>query len=44
MVKKNGIVNKDINGNIGFISWSRIIEDKNFVRKFKNLINQKKNV
>ena len=35
-------VNKDINGDIGFISWSRIIEDKNFVRKFKNLINQKK--
>ena len=37
-------VNKDINGNIGFISWSRIIEDKNFIQKFKNLINEKKSL
>ena len=35
-------VNKDISGNIGFISWSRIIEDKNFIKEFKNLINENK--
>jgi hypothetical protein len=34
-------VNKDINGNIGDISWSRIIEDKDLVRKFKSLVELK---
>ena len=28
-------VNKDKNGDIGFVSWSRVIEDKLFIKKFK---------
>ena len=35
-------INKDDSGDIGFVSWSRIIEEKNFVNKFKDLIKQKK--
>ena len=35
-------VNKDKNGNIGFVSWSRIIEDKTFIKKFKSLVKNKK--
>ena len=35
-------VNKDKNGNIGEISWSRIIEDKLFIEKFKLFIDNKK--
>jgi len=35
-------VNKDINGDIGFVSWSRIIEDKLFIAKFKSLVENKK--
>ncbi len=35
-------VNKDKNGDIGFISWSRIIEDELFIEKFKSLIKNKK--
>lgn len=35
-------VNKDQNGNIGFISWSRVIEDEKFVEKFKSLVKSKK--
>ena len=31
-------VNKDKNGNIGEISWSRIIEDNLFIKKFKFLV------
>ena len=34
-------INKDINGNIGDISWSRVIEDKEFIRKFKSLVELK---
>ena len=34
-------VNKDTNGNIGFISCSRIIEDKLFIEKFKSLVENK---
>ena len=34
MDKKNGVVNKDINGNIGF-ELSRIIEDQNLINKIK---------
>ena len=37
-------VNKDKNGNIGEISWSRIIEDKLFIEKFKLLIENKKTI
>ncbi len=36
------IVNKDINGDIGFISWSRIIENELFIKKFKELVKNKK--
>ena len=35
-------VNKDTNGNIGFVSWSRIIEDKLFIEKFTSLVENKK--
>ena len=34
-------VNKDINGRIYGTNWSRIIEDKLFIEKFKSLIKQK---
>ena len=35
-------VNKDNNGDIGFISWSRVIEDETFIKKFKSLVKNKK--
>ena len=35
-------VNKDKNGNIGFISWSRVIEDELFIEKFKSLVKNKR--
>ncbi len=35
-------VNKDKNGDIGFVSWSRIIENETFIKKFKSLIRNKK--
>ena len=35
-------VNKDKNGDIGFVSWSRIIEDELFIEKFKSLVKNKK--
>lgn len=35
-------VNKDTNGNIGFVSWSRVIEDQLFIEKFKLLIKNNK--
>jgi hypothetical protein len=35
-------VNKDKNGDIGFIRWSRIIEDELFIEKFKSLVENKK--
>jgi len=35
-------VNKDKNGYIGFVSWSRVIEDELFIEKFKSLIKDKK--
>ena len=35
-------VNKDKNGDIGLISWSRIIEDEIFIKKFKSLVESKK--
>ena len=35
-------VNKDKNGDIGFVSWSRIIEDEIFIKKFKLLVKNKK--
>ena len=35
-------VNKDKNGNIGYINWSRVIEDELFIEKFKSLVKNKK--
>jgi len=35
-------VNKDKNGDIGFISWSRVIEDELFIEQFKSLVENKK--
>ena len=35
-------VNKDKNGDIGRIQWSRIIEDDIFINKFKILLENKK--
>ena len=40
--KEFEFVNKDKNDNIGYISWSRIIEDDMFIKKFKSLIINKK--
>ena len=40
--KEFELVNKDKNGDIGFISWFRIIEDQIFIEKFKSLIENKK--
>jgi len=35
-------VNKDKNGNIGFVKWSRVIEDELFIEEFKSLVKNKK--
>ena len=35
-------VNKDKNGDIGYISWSRIVEDKEFISQFRKLVKTKK--
>ena len=35
-------INKDENGDIGFVSWSRIIEDELFIKNFKIMIKNKK--
>ena len=35
-------VNKDKNGDIGFVTWSRIIEDEIFIEQFKSLVESKK--
>ena len=35
-------VNKDKEGNIGLLSWTRVIEDDSFVNKYKSLVNNKK--
>ena len=35
-------VNKDKNGDIGFVFWSRIIEDELFIEKFRSLVKNKK--
>jgi hypothetical protein len=41
-LKEWEFVNKDANDNIGFVSWSRIIEDKLFIEKFRSLVENKK--
>ena len=41
-VKEWEFVNKDDNGNIHFISWSRIIENKNLIGKLKEKIKRQK--
>ena len=35
-------VNKDENDDIGFVSWSRVIENEIFIEKFKSLIKNNK--
>ena len=35
-------VNKDKNENIGFLSWSRVIEDEKFIKEYKSLLERKK--
>ena len=35
-------VNKDKNGDIGHVSWSRIIEDELFIENFKSMVKNKK--
>ena len=35
-------INKDKNGDIGDISWSRVIEDELFIKKFKSLVKNKR--
>ena len=35
-------VNKDKNGDIGNVNWSRIIEDELFIEQFKSLVENKK--
>ena len=35
-------VNKDKNGDIGEVKWSRIIEDQSFIEKFNSLVENKK--
>ena len=47
LINKNGekeweFVNKDKNGDIGFISWSRVIEDETMIKKIKSIIKDKK--
>ena len=34
-------VNKDKNGDIGRVTWSRVIEDELFIEKFKSLVKNK---
>ena len=34
-------VNKDKNGDIGFVSWSRVIEDEIFIKNFKSIVKNK---
>ncbi len=35
-------VNKDNKGYVTYVSWSRIIEDEQFIRNFKSLVKNKK--
>ena len=35
-------VNKDKNGDIGFVNWSRVIEEELFIERFKSLVKNKK--
>ena len=35
-------INKDKNGDIGILAWTRVIEDELFVQKYKSLIKNKK--
>ena len=35
-------VNKDNQGMVSYVKWSRIIEDKLFIEKFKSLVENKK--
>ena len=47
LINNNGekeweFVNKDKNGDIGFVSWSRVIEDEKMIKKIKSIIKYKK--
>ena len=35
-------VNKDQNGDIGDVTWTRVIEDEIFIEQFKSLVKSKK--
>ena len=35
-------INKDKTNKVGFVDWSRIIEDEIFIEKFKSLVKNKK--
>ena len=35
-------INKDVDGNIGRVVWSRIIENEKFIKKYKSLVKNKK--
>ena len=35
-------INKDENGDIGYIAWSRVIENEFFIEKFRSLVENKK--
>ena len=35
-------VNKDENGDIGYVNWSRVIEDEIFIKNYKSLVKEKK--
>ena len=34
-------VNKDKNGDIGFVTWSRIVEDELLIKNFKSMVKNK---
>ena len=36
------LVNKDKNGDIGFVNWSRIIENESFIKNFKSMVKNRK--
>ncbi len=40
--KELEFVNKNKNGKIGYINWSRVIENELFIEKFKSIVNNKK--
>ena len=39
--KESEFVNKDKNGKIGLITWSRVVEDEIFIKNFKSMVKNK---